>query len=192
LFDEAARKRVAPKPNLTERDYQTLRDAAKSSGVYCVPSGNPNELSCTKQGASVGNVGASFGDGDPIFTGLPNSYIFYVDYPTTGDPYAGTNTITWKHTVAPCTDDPATSKSVVVVIRNGSVSMEGSAHIVGALLLPEGLFTNKGTFTHEGTIIARRLDIRGNATFSMTPCWVNNLPGPFMESIPAGWSEIDR
>lgn len=190
-FDAIALKRVAPRPNLTERDYQTLRDAAKSSGVYCVPAPS-NKLNCTRQGTPYGIVDTTFENNNPIFNTLPNSYVFYVDYPTAGDPYEGPKTITWKRTVAPCTDNPTTSKSAVIIVRNGSMSMEGGAYIVGALFLPEGKFTNKGSFTLEGTIIARRLDIRGSATFSMTPCWVNNLPGPFLETIPAGWSEIDR
>lgn len=188
-FDEAALRRVAPQPNLSERDYQALRDAAKSSGIYCVPSSG--KLACSYPGGSSLET-MTFESTNPIFGTVPNDFVFYVDFPTSGDPYGGAKTITWKRSVEPCSYNQTINRSVVLVIRNGSVSMEGGSHTVGALLFPEGMFTNKGSFTHEGTILARRLDVRGSATFSMTSCWVDNLPGPFLEAVPAGWSEIDR
>ncbi len=189
-FDEEALERVAPRPNLSERDYQALRSAAKSNGIYCVPAPS-NQLTCTYPGGSS-TENMTFEDNNPIFSTVAKDFVFYVDFPTEGDPYGGSKTITWKRNVRPCSYDQAISRSVVIVIRNGSISMEGGSYIVGAMLIPEGMVTNKGEFTLEGTIIARRLDVRGSATFKMTPCWVNNLPGPFLDTIPATWSEIDR
>lgn len=189
-FDEAALERVAPRPDLSERDYQALRSAAKSNGIYCVPAPS-SKLTCTYPGGSS-TENMTFENNNPIFSTVPNDFVFYVDFPTEGDPFGGSKTITWKRSVQPCSYDQAISRSVVIVIRNGSISMEGGSYIVGAMLIPEGMVTNKGEFTLEGTVIAQRLDVRGSATFKMTPCWVNNLPGPFLDTIPATWSEIDR
>lgn len=191
-FDAEALTRVAPQPNLTERDYQGLADAAKANGIYCEPA-PANKLRCVKQGVPYSpDINMTLENNNPIFTGLPNNYVAYFDFPTTGDQFGTAKTITWKRSVSPCSNDPDLHRSAVIVVRNGSISMEGGTHVVGALLLPEGQFTNKGSFTLEGTIIAQRLDIRGGATFTMTECWVKNLPGPFLSAVPVSWSEIDR
>jgi hypothetical protein len=41
-------------------------------------------------------------------------------------------------------------------------------------------------------VIAENIRVRGNATFSLDTCWVQNMPGPFLGATPVQWSEIDR
>jgi hypothetical protein len=194
FFEEAALERVAPQPNLDERDYQALAATAKADGIYCKQLPN-DKLECTKMGDPYppggGQLDLSFENNAGIFVDepkVPDKFIAYFDFPTAGDAFDGKKTIAWKHSVSPC----ESGKAAVIIVRNGSFSMEGNAHVVGALLLPEGKFTNKGTPTMEGTIIAQEFDARGTAEFRLTDCWVNNLPGPFLTATPDVWSEIDR
>jgi len=188
LFTETDRKRAAPRPQLEEKDYIALRAAAQTSGMYCVPSGA--NLSCTKQGGAAGTFGKTIQPAD--LAGLPNNYIFYVDFASGGDPTSVAQTLKWKASVGPCSYDPATHRSVVLIIRNGSLSMENGSTLTGAVLLPEGAFDSSGNFTTHGTIIAEEFRIRGGAVFENSACWVDNMPGPFLDTTLTGWSEIDR
>jgi hypothetical protein len=97
-----------------------------------------------------------------------------------------------------CTDlnDADNNKSVVVVVRNGGVDWTGAAgtKFTGALLL-DGNFTSTGLLTIDGSIIAPNGTISfgsSSQTMTLSECWVKNMPGPFMRSIPGRWSEVDR
>jgi hypothetical protein len=70
--------------------------------------------------------------------------------------------------------------------------MQSGAYVVGALLLPEGQFDSEGNYTMHGTIISERMWLRGGATIMMDECWVENIPGPFLQARLAGWAEVDR
>ena len=70
--------------------------------------------------------------------------------------------------------------------------MESNSVINGVLLLPEGNIDSQGSFDFIGTIIAKSVAMNGGGTFSLNQCWLDNMPGPFLDVTPTAWSEVDR
>jgi hypothetical protein len=186
LFNTNDLKRVTPKPALDDQDYQNLKESAKSSGLYCyIPtSGGGN---CLRDGTPTAYK-SSWQTGD-----LPSvrQYVAYFEFQG-GDPVSNSNTVGYKASVGPCSYDPATNGSVVLVVRNGSLSMQSGAVLTGAVILPEGKFDSEGSFTTHGTIIAQDFWLRGSATFETSQCWVDNMPTTFLDITPSKWTEVDR
>jgi hypothetical protein len=182
--------RVTPKPTLTEQDFQTLKQAARSSGLYCTPGGGQS-LSCLRDGAAT-TISSTIQTNDLGTLATRSNFIVYIEFPSGTDPTAVNNTVKWKAAVGPCSDDPSVNRSMIFIIRNGSLTMQSGAVLTGAVILPEGRFDSEGQFTTHGTIIAKEFWVRGGATFEMSPCWVRNMPGPFLDVTTTRWSEVDR
>ena len=172
-------------PGLSQEEYAILKETAKASGLYCNFAGTPF---CTSAGTVRGvttNVQAS------DLTGLPNSFVAYFDFAAGSDPFS--NLITWKASVGPCSDTPAINRSAVVVVRNGSIKMNGvNAAITGGVFAPEGVFDSAGSFNIHGTLIAKQLRLRGSGVLEMSECWLRNIPSPLLDVELARWSELDR
>nr|MBA2601492.1 pilus assembly PilX N-terminal domain-containing protein [Actinomycetota bacterium] len=183
-FTRADFERVAPKPALSDQDYLTLKDAAKTTGIYCyVPT--TGSKTCTKQGVAL-SVNANFNIGDGDLTGLGKSFVMYVEFQ---DPSKAmtTNEVKWGANLGPCG-----TESAVLIVRNGSWRMESNSVINGVLLLPEGNIDSQGSFNFIGTIIAKSVAMNGGGTFTLNQCWLDNMPGPFLDVTPTAWSEVDR
>ncbi len=186
LFTTNDLNRVTPRPALTDQDYLMLKESAKASGLYCyIPTSG--SASCLKQGTPT-SYQSVWQDSD-----VPTSstYISYFEFEG-GDPFATSNTVKWKAEVGPCSYDQSVNESTVMIIRNGSLSMQSGAVVTGAVILPEGQFDSQGDFTTHGTIIAQQFWLRGSANFLMSKCWVDNMPMAFREITPAKWTEVDR
>lgn len=186
LFTSADLSRVAPSPALTDQDYITLKESAKASGLYCyIPTSG--SASCVKEGAPT-TYKAVWQDGD-----IPSTptYISYFEFDG-GDPYDASHTVKWDADVGPCSYDQNLNESTVLIIRNGSLSMQSGSVVTGAVILPEGRFDSQGTFTTHGTIIAQDFWLRGGANFQMSKCWVDNMPTAFLNITPSKWTEVDR
>lgn len=187
--------RVTPRPTLSDQDYLALRDTAKQKGLYCmVPdSGTP---ACTRNGVlwtpSVNNsvlgitvnVTSNAGDVGPITSPFRDRFVAYFEFASSR---AG-NLVSWNANVWECEQD----RSVVLVVRKGGLRIEGGTKNNGAFLIPEGKFTEAGGAQTNGTIIAKEFENQGNARFTNSTCWVENMPGPFLDVLPFSWSEIDR
>lgn len=192
-FLEDDRKRVAPLPRLSDQDYLTLKQSAKGNGLYCrVTAGT--SLECSEAGGpytalTANRLNSSYIDAPSI----PLAFVVYVEFNNDGlDPFA--KKVLWGGgtDIGPCSTTPATNKTAVVIVRYGSFDSSGSSYINGVMLLPEGQFESTGTFTLEGTIIVRRIVNFGTVTIRLSSCWLQNLPGPFLDVIPVSWSEVDR
>ena len=186
LFTAAQYDAIAP-GTLGLEDHEILKDAAKEAGLYCyVPASG---AWCIRQGSSPIGYTA---DVAPIVASGTKSFVAYFEFPT-GDPLS--NNVNWAsdvwNTPTGCNADPELNKSVVVVVKNGGVNFSGNNKINGAFIL-DGNFDYTGTPQINGTVIAENIRVRGNATFSMDTCWVQNMPGPFLGATPVQWSEIDR
>lgn len=193
-FTEEDRRSVAPSPTLSEQDYLTLREAAKANGLYCAGS-TANSLSCLEGGVAAlpAPTGGQITSDQLNHPNIPNNFVVFIDFPANGtDPFTRAVQWTGGTQIGPCNPDPANHRSAVWVVRNGSFDSSGGARITGAMLIPEGQFESSGNFTMEGTIIARRFVSKGTMTMRMSECWLQNLPGPFLDVTPAGWSEVDR
>ncbi|MGH2556236.1 MAG: hypothetical protein ACRDHO_11025 [Actinomycetota bacterium] len=184
LFTSEDLKNVVPQPALDEDDYAALKQAAKSFGIYC---SLPGTNTCTKLG-STWNMPANIQDAD--LAGVPKQFILYIDY-TSGDPLV--NEIKWKSDdFWPCSDDPALHHSVIIVIRGGGISMQSGTKITGAIIAPDGEVDSQGSYEFEGTVIAKKFWYRGGAEISLSDCWINNMPGPFLKAELIRWTEVDR
>jgi hypothetical protein len=78
------------------------------------------------------------------------------------------------------------------VIRYGSVSFQAGTNVNGAVLAPEGQVEDRGGAAVQGTVLAKSIVMRGNSAFSLSTCWVQNMPGPFLGVTPDTWIELDR
>ena len=189
-FTTADLARVTPRPALTEEDYNALKQVAKSSGYYCVQAGN--NLSCSRQGGPFTTVSSTIENTHlgPLLS--QPTFVAYFDYPAGGDPFGNSQEMKWHANVAPCSDDPATNRQAIVIVRNGSVHANAGSELTGALIIPEGGFDSNGNAVTHGTIIAKDMWIRGTMTFEMSECWVRNLPAPWLTVNPTRWAEVDR
>lgn len=186
LFTDDDLDRMVPKPELDEDDYETLAQAAQSNGIHCTGASNAT-MSCTK-------VGSTWPFASPVedtnLSGLSKQFIMYVNY-TAGDPLD--NEFKWHaDDWETCSSDPTLHESVIIVIRNGGISMQSGAKLTGAIIAPDGEVDSQGSFEFHGTVIAKKFWYRGNAEIELSPCWVQNMPGPFLNPLLAGWSEVDR
>lgn len=186
-FDQAALANVAPS-EVSEQTHNFLRQAAQSNGLYCRISSTAQ--ACTRRGVSIPYTGVwqPADITNPMDAAGVKNFIAYFDF------LDGTelgNSVSWKSGWGPCSDDPAINKSLTIVVRRGSISVEGQININGALIA-DGAFKYTGGPTINGTIIAKEFSLNGGATFSLDACWVRNMPGSFLGFEPVHWSEIDR
>jgi hypothetical protein len=189
-FSAADLARARPTPELTDQDYINLKSAAKSSGMYCAMSGNNG--SCTKPTGTFSTNGVIQ---DSDIADLGRNFVAYFDFPTSGDPSSPQSAVTWKAAVGPCNDDPTLHRSVMLVVRYGSIDLSGQGEMVGFFLAPEGEIWMRGsgnTGKIHGTAIAKKLDFGGNVEVQNSPCWVRNLPNAMLAVTPQSWSEVDR
>lgn len=175
-------------PALSQDQYDTLRDAARTSGVYCTLSGST--VTCRySDGTSLGN--------QPFTVNLSKvsqNYVIYADFPaSTGDPgtlptlrFAG-NTV-----LGACNTNPDLSRTGTVIVRYGNADFGGGADLDGAVIAEDGRVTIRGTADMNGTIIAEELDIQGDRTVEMDMCTLNALSFPLINVSAGAWREIDR
>jgi hypothetical protein len=184
-------ERARPTPQLTDQDYADLKAQAKASGLYCAMTSAGNGT-CTKPTGSFSTNG-TIQDSD--ISGIGNVFVAYFDFPSSGDPFDVKSTVTWKARVAPCDDDQTVNRSVLLLVRYGSLDLTGKDEIVGAFLAPEGQIWMRGSGGQvkiEGTAISEKLDFGGNAEVENSECWVRNMPGGLLSATPQSWSEVDR
>lgn len=190
-------------PRLTEEDYQTLKDAAKTSGVYCsYPGVGGSGVSTCIQAGTIADTTNYFTEVRELaVTGGQNNILGYVEY-RTGD--ASANNLTrpvgaggglGTDIVYPCNDDPDLSKSLVTIVRGGGVNYSGAGgdKINGAFVL-DGDWESKGDFTFNGSLIVQgKLHFQSSTQdYTLDDCWVKNSPLAFFRVATGAWSEIDR
>lgn len=187
-FSDSDLANATPRPRLTEQDYENLRGSAKESGLYCAVAAS---YVCTTPSGAFSTNGTI-----QSVPGVANNYVAYFDFPSSGDPFSNGRTVTWKAAAGPCNLDATLTKSVIIVVRYGSVDLTGKDTIVGAFFAPEGQLWFRGsggTVKIEGTSIAKQFDFGGNAEVMLSDCWVKNLPGTgFLSVTPQTFSEVDR
>lgn len=188
LYDLDGNGPNPPTAGLTEEHYSMLKTMAKASGIYCQFASGSNSASCTAYGAAR-TIDKTI-DASDITPGT--NFVFYIDMPSGTDPFSNAQTITWSAPHSPCSSVAGTNRSVVLVIRNGSLKYSANVSLTGAVLLPEGQIDSAGNFTHEGTIVAKQLRLRGGSTLKMSDCWVQNIPGYLLDVEPEHWAEVDR
>ena len=173
---------------LTEQDHQAMKDAAKTTGIYCQIA---TTTSCTMMGQPMGAAPATWQDGNiaPLFTAGVNNFVAYFDF-VGGDVLS--NSVKWHANVWGCNaTNPDLNKSAVIVVRRGGLEFQG-AQVNGAFIM-DGELKYSGNPTLNGAIISQSgFRITGNANFTLDPCWVKNMPGPFLTTTPATWAEVDR
>ncbi|CAN5151281.1 hypothetical protein BH20ACT22_BH20ACT22_13010 [soil metagenome] len=187
-FSDADLANATPKPALTAQDYANLKESAKATGLYCAVGAS---YACTTPSGPYSTNGTI-----QSVPGVGNNYVAYFDFPSSGDPFSSERLVTWKAAVGPCSLDATLTKSVIIVVRYGSLDLTGKDLIVGAFFAPEGQIWMRGSggiVKIEGTAIAKRFDFGGNAQITLTDCWVKNLPGVgFLSVTPQTFSEVDR
>lgn len=187
-FTEQDLKRITPHAALTPEDYEAIKQTAQSVGIYCSIG---ETTTCTRMGQPISNVDP-WNDPDiaPIFSAGINNVIAYFEFKTGS---ATSNYVGWQADAWPCNaTDPELTKSAVVVVRNGGMSVQNGAEINGALIM-DGDFKFNGSVTINGSIISKSIiNASGGMTFSLDDCWVQNMPALFTTATPTQWSEIDR
>lgn len=186
LFDPGDAERLAPTPELNAEDEALLKNNAKSSGLYC--SHTDGVRSCTVQGSPTSIPGTFGGPGssDPLGP-LGDSYVVYIEFDPGTDPFSTANTVKWDEEIPNC----EAGGSVIIIIKNGSLSLQSGSRLTGAIFAEDGRVDSEGQFTVEGTLIAKEVWVRGGATYELTECFVSHTPGPFLRISPTRWSEVD-
>jgi hypothetical protein len=184
--------RIIAKDNLTEQDYMNLKDAAQTSGIYCVSNGGG--FNCTDRGSAFTITGGSVQSLLIRTPALPNNVVVYFDFPSAGcDSTCSNHSLQWQESWAGCdANNPANTKTLTLVIRYGSVSFQAGTNVNGAVLAPEGQVEDRGGASVQGTVLAKSIIMRGSSGFSLSTCWVQNMPGPFLGVTPDTWIELDR
>lgn len=181
---------LAPKPDLTEDDYDNMKGAAQATGIYCSLVGG--QIRCLKRGTLLCANCSVIGDND--LTGLPPNYFVYLDFPTppTGTLPGALPALTFNADLGECSLDPDDNRTTVLVARNGSVNLGANKQISGAILAREGRVDVAGGALVHGTIIASELRFQGSSDFLMDKCAINNLVSPFFSVAAVSWRELDR
>ncbi|MFN2488484.1 MAG: hypothetical protein ABR529_01840 [Actinomycetota bacterium] len=184
-FDDL--ERVKPSDELaylSDTQYQTLKEQAKLSGIYCLipTSGTP---SCIKGGA-VWSTSLTNGISDGDVGGLPGDFVAYFDYQDPSKAMTD-NLIHWKASWWSCD----TGKSAFIIVRNGSFRIE-SPQLSGTLVVPEGRVDNQGSFVFNGAVLSKSFESNGNGTWQIDQCWINRMPGPWLQYTSHRWTEVDR
>lgn len=186
---------LAPKPELTEDDYDNMRSAAQARGLYCTL-GSDKKITCTKKGVVFCTNCGTFSDND--LKGLGPNYFIYMDFPTPPAPPAPPTapkdlpSLTFNAQLGSCSLDPDLNSSTVVVARNGSVNIGSGKGVSGAILAREGRVEVAGGATIHGSVIAEELVFQGSSNFLMDKCSLNNLVAPFFAVAAVSWREVDR
>lgn len=189
------------KPRLSLEDHQALREAAKIYGVYCSFPGTPPAVGdsagqiCYKQNV-LQPATATYDGLIEAVSSVRNSFVAYMEF-RSGT--AANNNLLSPFSVWGCTDTdpnpPDTNKSVVLVARNGGVKwLGGAGQMISGAFLIDGNFEVRGGLEFDGTIVAGGTIAITSASqhFRLSDCAIENLPGPFFQTIPGHWSEIDR
>jgi Tfp pilus assembly protein PilX len=82
--------------------------------------------------------------------------------------------------------------SIIIVVRNGDVSLGSGVAMTGAIFAPEGNITISGGVNLVGTVFANTAKVTGTASLSLNDCYIKNLPGGIMSVTPTRFHEVDR
>jgi hypothetical protein len=179
-------------PTLSDQDYQAIKEAAQTYGVYCSfpGSGGTGATLCTREGVDVGANWAQAVQ-DLLASGV-NNIAAYFEF-RSGSP--SQNNLNWSGSVWGCNSNPALSRSIAAIVRNGGINETGAGgNMVNGAFILDGDFNATGNFTFNGTIVSKGTVSFGSSSenIGMNPCWVQNMPGPFFKVVPGQWSEVDR
>lgn len=182
------------KPRLTAEDHQVLKEAAQSYGVYCTLKGTGG--TGTDSCITAGTPGSSdYRTHVSTVLAVRRTFVVYIEFRSGAPTARPGNEILNLPNIGPCSTDPAVHQSVVVIVKNGGVNWGGGAGgFFNGALITDGNYEGQGNFEFTGTLIIHGTVSAGSAsaTYQMTPCWVQNMPGPFFRTVPGHWSEVDR
>ena len=184
--------RLAPTPRLSSDDHVYFKDAAQTRGLYCdyrTSMTNPCTVFQVSSGAVVtrnlgGNVNAA------AVQGLGNYYVAYFEFAPGSNPF--NNVLRWTAQLPLCNTNSSLNSMAVVIVKNGSLTMQSGGRLSGAVFVEDGRIDASGSYTIEGTVVAKEMRLRGNPTYTLTDCWVQNLPGPFITVTAGRWAELDQ
>jgi uncharacterized protein (UPF0333 family) len=93
------------------------------------------------------------------------------------------------------TSDPSCSQqhpAVVIVVEGGSLHINSSATISGAIFVPDGTMTYNGGAQLIGTVFTKQLKMTGNSNVSLNSCYTKSTPGGILDIRPTRFREVDR
>jgi hypothetical protein len=186
-FTQADYDRLASE-ELTPEDFSNLKSSAQEFGLYCfIPISGSSY--CIQNGTTIGFTT----DPGPLVASGTRNFVAYYEFEG-GSPFANNisynSSAVWTDPTG-CVADPAVNKSMVLVVRNGGVSLGGNTKLNGAIFA-DGNFDYTGTPMVNGPINATNVWVRGTADFTLDDCWVANMPWAFLTLTPIQWSEVDR
>lgn len=188
-FTQGDYDRLAATPRLSADDHTFFRSVAQSAGIYCfIPT--TGTTTCTRLGTTANTIGTNVSTADVTSapSACPTNPCAFVAYFEFQGGNALRNRVDWNAAIP----SVCSQGLVVLIIKNGSTQFAGNARFSGAVFAEDGSFTTNGGPQIEGTVTAKEIQMRGNPLYSMSQCWLNNLPGPFVTVTALRWSEVDR
>ena len=188
LFTADQARALQKTPALSEDQYEIMRDAARTSGIYCTKVGNA--ISCRYSDGTAVNLTSQGVD----FSKVALNYVIFADFePSTGETGSlPTLSLQGNTALGACDPDPNVSRTASIIVRYGNADFGGGSDVEGAVIAESGRVTVKGQADVNGTIIAKELDIQGDRTLEMDMCTVNSLAFPLITVTAGPWREIDR
>jgi hypothetical protein len=188
-FTLADYQRLVGSNRLDADDHLFYKSQAQDKGIYCnIPTSGTT--TCTRLGVTDNNIGTNVSTADVTNTpnACPTTPCYIVAYFEFQGGNAFTNRVDWNAAIP----NTCTRGMVVLIIKNGGIAWGGGAQFSGAIFAEDGRVTSTGGPYIEGTVSASDIQMRGNPTYAMTNCWLQNLPGPFIQVTALRWSELDR
>lgn len=96
---------------------------------------------------------------------------------------------TWQTPAADCSN---LQPSLVFVVRNGDMTLNGGANLAGNFFTPDGDMKANGGITIHGTIFASTVKFTGGAYSELNKCELINFPSPLTDVQVSKFHERDR
>lgn len=156
---------------LTESEYAMLASVAKAQGSYYT-----STSSVTWPQAST----------------TPNAVVYF-DLPAGGNNSvnisSNINSYAWVDEAGGACNQ--THPSIIIVVRNGDLSLGSGMSSTGAFFVPEGQISTSGNINIVGTVFANAAKITGTANIMLNSCYIKNIPGPITSVTPLRFHEKD-
>ena len=186
-FTTADLQRYGYRPRgLSDAEYAALRSRAQSQGTYNIP-----VSSISAQLTYLVNAGIS-------------SPVLYWDCSNAGSICSGTNALSLSSNSFPAGmfNSPPTASGGVcpnpervltIVVEHANLSYQGgnSSWFDAAIFAPDGSFNGNGGYNILGTMFSNNLDLGGNQTFELDPCWLKSFPGAMLSVTQTNFREND-
>jgi hypothetical protein len=185
-FTTADLQRFGYRPRgLSDAQYAALRSRSQSQGTYNIAVGSISSAITNLLNAGVSNP------------------VLYWDCSNAGSVCSTSQGLSLRQSDFPAgtfASPPSANGTcsgaigvVTIVVEHASLTFQGGNNtwFDAALFVPDGSFNGNGGYNILGTLFSNNLDLGGNQTWSLDPCWLTSFPGPVLSLTQTNFREDD-